>query len=276
MTSAEPSALDKSETFAFALGVDLDDPETAGALGRFDLVVVDGTDASDELVDQLHEDGAVVLGYISVGTIEEERPWSAAAEPFRLEFWAEWDEWYADVADPRFRALVVEEIAPPVLDLGVDGLFLDNVDMVSTHPEQTEGMEELVAALDELVDERNALLFAQNGDDVIDGFADHLDGWNREDLTSTGDPESADVRGGERRRHRVRPGHHRTALGPRAAGHHNRLRRRWRRRRRCHAIERSCRPVRSPTSPTSNLRTPPRVRLTCLRVSAARQVPRGR
>ncbi len=188
--SAQPAALHDANTFAFALGVDLDDPATVEALSRFDLVVVDGPDASEPLVDELHDAGTLVLGYITVGTIEQGRSWSDAAQPFRLDFWPEWDEWYADAADPGFRALVVEEIAPPVLDRGVDGLFLDNVDMVSTHPEQADGMEELVSELDELVDEHGALLFAQNGDDVIDRFADHLDGWNREDLTSAGDPEA--------------------------------------------------------------------------------------
>ena len=188
--SEERSALEDVASFGFALGVDLEDPATADALGRFDLVVIDGTDATEGVVDALHDADALVLGYISVGTVEEGRSWSRRAEDFRLDFWPEWDEWYADTADPGFRALVVEEIATPVLDQGVDGLFLDNIDMLSTHADQTGGMQDLVGELDELVDQQGALLFAQNGDDVIDDFAEHLDGWNREDLTSTGDPDS--------------------------------------------------------------------------------------
>lgn len=173
-------------SFALALGVDLDVPEVAEQLGRFDLVVIDGVDPPDGLVDALHDDGTLVLGYLSVGTIEEGRPWSAAAEAHELDFWEDWGEYYADVADAGFRSIILDDAAPLVLDAGFDGLFLDNVDMVESHPDQAHGMETLVAALDDALGDR--LLFAQNGDDSVDRVAAHLDGWNREDVTSIGDP----------------------------------------------------------------------------------------
>ncbi len=65
---------------------------------------------------------------------------------------------------------------------------------VSRHKQQRKGMGTLVSDLDELVDER--MLFAQNGaPGVLDGYPaqdvdpliDHLDGWNREDVTWTYD-----------------------------------------------------------------------------------------
>jgi uncharacterized protein (TIGR01370 family) len=172
------------QSFALALGAPMDE-EAASRLAPFDLVVLDGEGATPELVDALQGDGGLVLGYLSVGTIEDGRSWTAAADPYRLERWEDWHEDYADVADPGFRDLMVEQVAPEVLATGVDGLFLDNTDMVVDHPAQAEGMVELVAELASQVHGRGGLLFTQNGDQVVDTLLDHLDGWNREDVTST-------------------------------------------------------------------------------------------
>jgi uncharacterized protein (TIGR01370 family) len=172
------------ESFALALGIPLDE-ESASRLAPFDLVVVDGEGATTELVEALRADGGLVLGYLSVGTVEEGRSWTAAADPYRLDRWEEWDEDYADVADPGFRRLMVEQVAPQLLASGVDGLFLDNTDMVVGHPAQAEGMVELVAALASLVHARGGLVFTQNGDQVVHALVEHLDGWNREDVSAT-------------------------------------------------------------------------------------------
>jgi uncharacterized protein (TIGR01370 family) len=182
--SPSDDRLAQVETFALALGDPLDS-SAAARLAPFDLVVVDGEGATTDLVQALRADGGLVLGYLSVGTVEDGRGWTAAADPYRLERWEDWDEDYADVADPGFRRLMVEQVAPGLLATGVDGLFLDNTDMVIDHPDQAEGMVELVAELASLVHGRGGLVFTQNGDTTVDALLDHLDGWNREDVTST-------------------------------------------------------------------------------------------
>lgn len=176
-------------SYALALGVDPLDDDAVDRLGAYDLVVVDGGSTDPEQVDALQQRGSLVLGYLSAGTIEPYRPWYATArdEGWLLDRWEDWGEWYADVADPGLRDLLVTE-ARRELDHGFDGLFLDNTDMVATHPDQAQGMIELVAALDAEVGD--GLLFAQNGDDTVDAIADHLDGWNREDVTATYDFEA--------------------------------------------------------------------------------------
>lgn len=164
----------------FALA--LSDQAAASDLSGYDLVVVDG-DTPAKRVRQLRAGGAIVLGYLDVGTIEPYRSWYKAAKPYRLDYWPDWGEWYADVAKQGFRDLIVKRVAPRVLGRGFDGLFLDNVDMIVTHRRQAKGMHALVRRLAALP----GYLFAQNGDEVIDSFLPQLDGWNREDVSRTYD-----------------------------------------------------------------------------------------
>jgi uncharacterized protein (TIGR01370 family) len=165
-------------TFALALGNGASDRDLSG----YDLVVVDGS-TSRARVAQLRAQGSVVLAYLDVGTIEPYRSWFAAAKPYRLDFWPDWGEWYADVAKPGLRNLIAGRVAPAILGKGFDGLFLDNVDEIETHRGQRAGMLALVRRLARL----RGYLFAQNGDDVIAPFVPSLDGWNREDVSRTYD-----------------------------------------------------------------------------------------
>jgi uncharacterized protein (TIGR01370 family) len=178
---------DGPRSFALALGADLTDSLTRRQLVEHDLVVVDGTDPTPEEVAMVRRTGTIVLGYLSVGTLEPGRPWFAEAERegWLLDRWEQWDEWYANVADPGLRTLLID-VAADVLATGVDGLFLDNTDLGDTHPDQRAAMAALVAEIDALVGPER-LLFAQNGDPVDAGLVDHLDGWNREDVTFTWD-----------------------------------------------------------------------------------------
>jgi len=177
-----------ARTFAFALGAASDDAALA-ELGQYDLVVLDG-EAPASFVKALQDGGVLVLGYLSVGTIERGRPWSRRLEPYRLELWPDWDEWYAAVDDAEFRRIIMRAVAPRVLKRGFDGLFLDNVDMIENHPHQRRGMYRLVRNLSRRVHAAGKLLFAQNGDEVIRPVASSLDGWNREDVTLGYDFES--------------------------------------------------------------------------------------
>lgn len=184
--------LHDAETWTFAIGDGtLDDSAEAVAerLGGSDLVVIDGESASPEQVAAVRETGAVVVGYLSVGTIEPWRGWYGEVAQHTLEYWPEWDEYYADVSAEEYRATVADEIAPALLGKGFDGLFLDNVDMVESHPEQAGGMRALIEALSALVREDGGVLLAQNGFDVMErlGLWDEIDGWNREDVTWTYD-----------------------------------------------------------------------------------------
>lgn len=189
--AARRTRIHRAESFALAIGSGQLDGGAAGVAARlsgYDIVVVDGQEATRAQVDALRARGAIVLGYLSVGTIERGRPWTRAARRYRLEPWKRWDEWYARVSAPGYRRLIVRRIAPGLLARDLDGLFLDNVDMTESHPAQAAGMAALVSRLSRLTHGRGRLLAAQNGDRRIRPLLGHLDLWNREDVTSTWDP----------------------------------------------------------------------------------------
>jgi polysaccharide biosynthesis protein PelA len=174
-------------TWAFAIG----DGDLAGDVvhryAQYDLIVFDGVEARANQIRVLRRAGKIVLGYLDVGTIEPGRPWYRAARRYRLEYWPDWGEWYANTSARGYRWLITRAVAPSLLRKGLDGLFLDNTDMIETHPRQTRGMRALVAALSGLIHRRGGLLFAQNGEDSIGPLLRYYDGWNREDVTSTYD-----------------------------------------------------------------------------------------
>jgi len=172
-------------SFALALGVDSPPPN----LARYDLVVVDGVGTTAAQVAGLRRRGVRVLGYLSVGTIERGRPWTSAATPFRLGHWGDWNEWYADVSRVGFRRVITRRALPRLMAKRFDGVFLDNVDMIETHPRQAIGMRVLVREIAASVHRRGGVVFVQNGDSVIDGFVPFIDGWNREDVTTRYDFE---------------------------------------------------------------------------------------
>lgn len=179
--------LARVHTWAFAIG----DGDLAGNLARryagYDLVVLDGEGVTRAQVSALHRAGTLVLGYLDVGTIEAGRSWYAQVKRYRMDLWGEWGEWYADVDAAGFRDVIVHAVAPAMLAKGLDGLFLDNTDMIESHPRQTSGMRTLVRALAGLAHHRGELLFAQNGEASIGPLLGVYDGWNREDVSATYD-----------------------------------------------------------------------------------------
>jgi endo-alpha-1,4-polygalactosaminidase (GH114 family) len=176
--------LGAARSFAFAIG----DGTLAGNLSkryaRFDLVVVDGEAASARAVAAIRRTShGLVLGYLDIGTIEPYRGWYSQARRYRLDYWSDWGEWYANVNAAGYRRLLLERVAPAMLARGFDGLFLDNTDMTGTHPGQKPGMRKLVAGFSRLARGRGLVLMTQNGAAVNWPLRRFYDAINCEDVS---------------------------------------------------------------------------------------------
>jgi hypothetical protein len=186
--SADPR-LAAVETFAFAGGSGTLEGDLSARYAGYDLIVADGQEATAAQAAALRSGGAVVLAYLSAGTIEPYRPWYKRLRRYRLpDRFEEWDEDYARVNSSGFRRQLAKRIAPRMLRKGFDGLFLDNTDMIETHRAQRKGMRKLVAALSRTVDRvPGRYLFTQNGASSLRSTLRFYDGWNREDVSWTYD-----------------------------------------------------------------------------------------
>ena len=186
-STAAPPRLAAVRSWAFAIGSGNLAGDIRARYAPFDLVVVDGEEATTAQVGALRAHGTIVLAYLDVGTIEPGRSWFPRAKPYRLDYWQDWGEWYANVDARPYRTLIAGSVAPALLAKGFDGLFLDNVDMTETHAGQAPGMLALVRSLARLVHAHGRYLFSQNGEAVIGPTLPYLDGWNREDVSGTFD-----------------------------------------------------------------------------------------
>ncbi len=169
--------------FAFGLGSGNLEGDISARFAGYDLVFVDGEEASPQQIAELQSTGTIVMGYLSIGTIEPYRSWYKRLKPFRLkQKFEEFDEFYANVKAAGYRKRIVR-IARGILAKGFDGLFLDNVDMIQLFRKQKRGMRRLVRRLSSLAHSQGRFLFAQNGANLIGPMLPFLDGWNREDVT---------------------------------------------------------------------------------------------
>ena len=98
-------------------------------LQNYGVVVVDSAFLGN--VAQLKRNKAKVLAYISLGELNAQRPQFEAARQkgLLLQENPTWKgAWMVDIRDERWHALVLDELAPPLLARGFDGFFLDTVD----------------------------------------------------------------------------------------------------------------------------------------------------
>ena len=100
---------------------------------------------------RLRASGATVISYLNVGACESFRSYwtnTGAAGPLpcgantaaQLGPYAGYpDETWMDLGDPDYQALILNYVAPRLIAQGVDGFFLDNLELVEHGPADTNG-----------------------------------------------------------------------------------------------------------------------------------------
>jgi uncharacterized protein (TIGR01370 family) len=111
----------------------------------YGLVVLDSE--SHPPLQPLSAQGKVLLGYISLGEVEQHRPWYGTVRQWGIlkDENPDWKgSYFVDLRDPRWSALVIEELVPKILKRGFHGIFLDTLDnpihLENIEPERNKGM----------------------------------------------------------------------------------------------------------------------------------------
>ena len=104
----------------------------------FSLLVLDSD--HHPLLAPLARDGKTLLGYLSLGEVESQRPYFAAVqrEGILLQENENWKgSFFVDLRDPRWSARVLDHLVPQILRAGFAGVFLDTLDNAG-HLERTD------------------------------------------------------------------------------------------------------------------------------------------
>ena len=97
------------------------------------ILVIEPEDYTLEEIKKLKKHGAMLLGYISVGSVSDERPYYKKLKPFRLSRLEDWHhEWYLDLRKEEVRKWCVNR-AKEIKAMGFDGWWCDNVDVYEYH-----------------------------------------------------------------------------------------------------------------------------------------------
>lgn len=101
----------------------------AEAFDLYDLIVLESFEHPP--LQPLKDRGATVLGYLSVGEVERQRPYFAEIEAQNLLIHESptWPGSFSiDVRDPKWTKRVIEDLIPFILHQGFDGVMLDTLD----------------------------------------------------------------------------------------------------------------------------------------------------
>jgi uncharacterized protein (TIGR01370 family) len=115
---------------------DIENP--AQATSQYDLLIVEPDNYSKAEVDSMKTAGNTVLGYISLGEVNKYRwYYPLMEEQGFLGINENWDSPYLDLADPKVRSIMLDQVLPNIMAKGFDGLFLDTIDDVAPYTERS-------------------------------------------------------------------------------------------------------------------------------------------
>ena len=93
------------------------------------ILVIEPEDFTKAEIKSLKEKGYTVLGYLSIGSVSDERPYFNKLRPYTLRRLEDWPhEWYLDLRRTAVRDWCVSR-AKEIKALDCDGFWLDNADV---------------------------------------------------------------------------------------------------------------------------------------------------
>lgn len=108
-------------------------PKKLGKAKQKTLLVIQPEDYKREQILALRAAGYTLLGYLSVGSISNQRKYYSKLKPYRLSKLEDWPhEWYIDLRKGFVRDFLVNR-AKELSNLGFEGWWLDNLDVYEYH-----------------------------------------------------------------------------------------------------------------------------------------------
>ena len=166
-----------AETERKDFGVFLSETEDLFRLGDYGTVVIDAQYFTKEEIAAFREGGRQVYSYINIGSLEDFRDYYEEYKDLTLAPYENWEEEYwVNAADARWQSFMVDEVAPALLEKGIDGFFVDNCDVYYQFPTK-EILDGLTVIMKALVATGKPVLI-NGGDTYLDAYCEAGGQWS--------------------------------------------------------------------------------------------------
>ncbi len=168
---------DYSEEFKTKYGVFLDYDGDLSELDKYNYIVIDARYHSrEEIVDFTYGYQKYVYSYINIGSVEDFRDYYDRFSDLTLGDYENWEgEKWVDVSDPRWQDFILNELAPELLEKGIDGFFVDNCDVYYNYP--TEEVLEGLAVIMKGLKGMGCDVIINGGDTFLDAYCASMGSW---------------------------------------------------------------------------------------------------
>ena len=134
------------------------------------ILALEPDDYSPEEIQAIRKKGYKVLGYMSVGTLEEYRPWFKEYSKYKFEKLEDWpDEYYVDVRKNGWRKFLKSR-AEEIKEKGFDGWWCDNIDVYTEH--KSKAMFTALASVFLMLKEIGGYVMINGGSEWVDDAID--------------------------------------------------------------------------------------------------------
>ena len=160
-------------------GVFLDHDGDLLELTEYDHLVIDAQYHTAEDIDSYKcaGDDNCIYSYINIGSIESFRDYYDRFRDLTLGDYDNWeDEKWVDVSDERWQSFILDELAPALLDKGIDGFFVDNCDVYYNYPS-----DEILKGLATIMKGLRATgvsVILNGGDAFLDAYTQKMGPWS--------------------------------------------------------------------------------------------------
>lgn len=142
-------------------------------LRDYNIIVIDAQYYDKEEILEFKDSDHFVLSYINVGSLEDFRDYYDEYKDLALGRYEHWDEEvWIDVSNKRWQDFVLNDLAPDLLDRGIDGLFVDNCDVYYCYHtgEILEGLSDIMRGLKKM----SPQVIINGGDTFLDDYTERL------------------------------------------------------------------------------------------------------
>ena len=129
----------KEEKIAYGvfLSVDKFDAKAKRTFAQYDEIVIDAQYFEKDEISNIKSNGSKVYSYINVGALENFRDYYDDYKQYGLGEYEHWDEEiWMDVTKPEWQSFLVDDLAYKLSVKGIDGLFVDNLDVYYEYPSE--------------------------------------------------------------------------------------------------------------------------------------------